>query len=103
MVEDIRQKISVGRNEYSRHAVDQTIKRRIAVHEVAEAIMSQSIIIEDYPDDKYGPSCLVFGFTELGRPLHIQCSYADHRPLIKIITVYEPDEDLWIDHKIRRK
>ena len=101
MIEDIKQKVAAGQYEYSRHAVDQTIKRRIAVHEVAEAITSQSMIIEDYPDDKYGPSCLVFGFTEAGRPLHMQCSNPD-RPLIKIITAYEPDEDLWIDYKIRR-
>ena len=84
MIEDIRHKVAAGRYEYSKHAVDQTIKRRIAVQEVAEAIMSQSMIIEDYPNDKYGPSCLVLGFTEAGRPLHIQCSYPD-RPLIKII------------------
>jgi len=102
MIDDIRQKAAAGQYEYSRHAVDQTIKRRIAVHEVAEAIASQSLIIEDYPDDKYGPSCLVFGVTKAGRPLHIQCSYPD-RPLVKIITAYEPDKDLWIDYKIRRK
>ena len=102
MIEDIRHKVAAGQYEYSRHAVDQTIKRRIAVHEVAEAITSQSILIEDYPDDKYGPSCLVFGFTEAGRPLHIQCSYPN-LPLIKIITAYEPVKDLWIDYKIRRK
>jgi hypothetical protein len=57
MIEDIRHKVAAGQYEYSRHAVDQTIKRRIAVHEVAEAITSQSMLIEDYPDDKYGPSC----------------------------------------------
>jgi hypothetical protein len=102
MIDAIKQKAAAGQYEYSRHAVDQTIKRRIAVHEVAEAIASQSLIIEDYPDDKYGPSCLLFGVTEAGRPLHIQCSYPD-RLLIKIITVYEPDKDLWIDYKIRRK
>jgi hypothetical protein len=37
----------------------------IVVHEVAEAIASQSLIIEDYPDDKYDPSCLVFGVVEV--------------------------------------
>jgi len=42
------------------------------------------------------------GVTEAGRPLHIQCSYPT-RPLIKIITTYEPDKDLWIDYKIRRE
>jgi hypothetical protein len=102
MIDDIRQKTAAGQYEYSRHAVDQTIRRRIAVHEVTEAIESQSLIIEDYPDDKYGPSCLVFVVTGAGRPLHIQCSYPD-RPLVKIITAYEPDKDLWIDYKIRRK
>lgn len=72
MIDDIRQKVATGRYEYSKHAVDQIVKRRIAVQEVAEAIASQSLIIEDYQDDKYGPSCLVFGVTEAGRPLHIQ-------------------------------
>lgn len=102
MIEDIRQKIIAGQYEYSRHAVDQTIRRRITVREVTEAVTSESLIIEDYPDDKYGPSCLIFGLTEAGRPLHIQCSYPD-RLQIKIITAYEPDKDLWIEHKIRRK
>jgi len=27
-----------------------------------------------HPDDKYGPSRLVFGVTEAGRPLHFQYS-----------------------------
>jgi len=102
MIDDIKQKTATGQYEYSKHAVDQTIKRRIAVYEIAEAIASQSLIIEDYPDDKYSPSCLILGFTEAGRPLHIQCSYPD-RSLVKIITAYEPDKELWIDYKIRRK
>ncbi len=59
-------------------------------------------IIEDYPDDKFGPSCLIYGRTKLERPLHIQCSYPA-RPKIKIITVYEPDPEEWIDFKIRRR
>ena len=28
--------------------------------------------VEDYLDDKYPPSCLIFRLTEAGRPLHIQ-------------------------------
>ena len=58
-------------------------------------------IIEDYPDDKYAPSCLLLGFTENGRPLHIQVSYID-AALVKIITVYEPDELEWIDFSQRK-
>lgn len=41
MIDDIRQKIATGQYEYSKHAVDQTIKRRIAVQDVVEAIASK--------------------------------------------------------------
>ena len=85
----------------SKHAVDQSIIRQISVAEIADAIISSDEIIEDYPDDKYGPSCLILGFTQNGRPLHIQCSYP-RRLLVKLVTVYEPDRDLWIDYRFRR-
>jgi hypothetical protein len=101
MIEAIRQKINKGLYEYSKHAVDQSILRNISVADVVEAIGS-GVIIEDYPDDKYGPSCLILGFTAANRPLHIQCT-TDVREILKIITLYEPDDDLWIDLRIRRK
>jgi len=77
------------------------LTRDIAVAEVEQAILSRCQVIEDYPEDKYGPSCLILGFTNAGRPLHIQCSYPT-RPLIKIITLYQPDPNLWIDYRIRK-
>lgn len=99
MIEEIRDKIAAGQFEYSKHAVDQSILRHITVQETREAIANAQII-EDYPNDKYVPSCLMLGFTSTQRPLHIQCSYPS-RPLVKIITVYEPDPDLWVDFKVR--
>lgn len=101
MIEGIRAKFERRQYEFSKHAVDQSIIRDIGVGEVEEAIGGQSEIIEDYPKDKYGPSCLVLGFTKAGRPLHVQCSYPT-RPLVKIITLYEPDPDLWINFRVRR-
>ncbi len=101
MITDIRAKIASGQFEFSQHAVDQSIIRHISVQEVREAIANGQII-EDYPRDKYGPSCLVFGRTLSNRPLHIQCSYPS-RPLIKIITLYEPDPKRWINFRIRRR
>jgi hypothetical protein len=101
MIEGIRGKFERRQYEFSKHAVDQSIIRDIRVAEVEDAISGQSEIIEDYPEDKYGPSCLVLGFTKAGRPLHVQCSYPS-RPLVKIITLYEPDPDLWIDFWVRR-
>ena len=101
MIDDIRAKIVRGRFEFSKHPVDQTIIRGVTVDEIRQAI-SAGEIIEDYPDDKYGASCLVFGQTESGRALHVQCSHPS-REVIKIITVYEPDPDLWLDFKRRVK
>ena len=100
IIDDIRDKIASGQFEFSQHAVDQSIVRHISVQELREAI-AVGEVIEDYPDDKYGPSCLVFGVTLARRPLHIQCS-DPARPLVKIITLYEPDPQRWVDVKVRR-
>ncbi len=100
MIEQIREKIAQGQFEFTKHAVDQSILRRISVSELREAI-ADGEIIEDYPDDKYGPSCLIFGWTQAHRPLHIQCSHPS-RPLIKIITLYEPSSEQWVDFKERK-
>ncbi len=99
-IEEILEKIKQDKFEFSQHALDRTIIRRITVQEIKEAIANGEII-EDYPNDKYGPSCLIFGSTLTNRALHIQCSYPS-RPLIKIITLYEPDPKRWINLKVRR-
>ncbi len=97
----IRRKIRIGQVEFSQHAADQSIIRGISMQDFRDA-MEQSEVIEDYPHDKYGPSCLVLGFTLSQRPLHIHCSYP-MRPIIKIITLYEPEPSRWIDFKVRRQ
>ncbi|MCI0886995.1 MAG: DUF4258 domain-containing protein [Chloroflexi bacterium] len=100
MIEDIRRKVIDDQFEFSLHAVDNSIIRRISVQELRQAIAAGEVI-EDYHHDKYGPSCLIFGYTESGRPIHIQCSYPN-RDLIKIITLYEPNEANWIEFRARR-
>jgi len=101
MIEQIQAKVSAGEFEFTRHAADQSILRQITVHEIREAIENGEII-EDYPEDKYTPSCLILGFTKSGRPLHVQCSHPS-RPIIKVITLYQPDPALWVDYKVRRE
>jgi len=54
----IVEKIKHKKYEFSRHALDQSIIRGIGVSEMEQAILENAIIIEDYPNDKYGPSCL---------------------------------------------
>jgi hypothetical protein len=101
LIEEIRQKITSDQFEFSKHAVNQSILRGIRVPEVREVIISGQVI-EDYPDDKYGPSCLVSGSTQANRNIHVQCSYPS-RPFIKIITLYEPDSKQWSDNFTKRK
>ena len=95
----IQEKFSQNLFEFSKHAADRIILRHITVNEIKEAIQGRELI-EDYPLDKYGPSCLISGKTHQNRFLHVQCSYPS-RPLIKIVTVYEPDPEEWIDFKGR--
>ena len=101
VIDEIRNRIARGLFEFSQHAVDQSITRHIRVQELREAIAGGEVV-EDYPDDKYGPSCLVFGVTLMNRPLHIQCSYPS-RPLVKISTLYEPDPQRWVNFRRRRR
>jgi uncharacterized protein DUF4258 len=101
VLDDIRAKVAKRQYEFSKHALDQMIVRDISVAELEEAISNRSEVIEDYPEDKYGPSCLILGFTDSRRPPHVQCSYAT-RPLVKVITTYEPDPDLWTDLRVRK-
>ena len=53
-------------------------------------------------DYDWGGRRLILGYTDRGRPLHVQCSYPS-RPLVKIVTVYEPDPSLWMDLRIRKR
>ncbi len=94
----IQEKIRTEDYRYSDHAVKRMIKRAIDRHEVEEAILVGELI-EEYPDDKYSPTCLIYGKTRAGRVLHVQASLP---PLVVIVTAYEPDSEQWIDGKIRR-
>jgi hypothetical protein len=100
LVDSLRKKIETDQFEFSKHAVDQSILRNISVQEMREAIANGDII-EEYPDDKYWPSYLIYGRTVEGRPLHVQCSHPS-RPLVKIVTLYEPDPAQLINFRERR-
>jgi hypothetical protein len=44
MIQAIRAKVAVGEYEFSQHAVDQSILRRVLVGEIAEAIANGEIM-----------------------------------------------------------
>lgn len=94
----IRAAFRAGQYEISRHAGVRMLRRAIRTSEIEEAVAGAEII-EMYPDDKYGPSVLLLGFTRTGRPLHIQVAHERMR----IVTVYEPDPAEWVDWRYRRR
>jgi hypothetical protein len=98
-IEPIQERITKGDYLFTQHAVKRMTERRITRHEVEEAV-GNGEIIEEYPDDKYGPSCLIYGVTQAEKILHVQAS---HVPRVKIITVYEPTPDEWEDGKVRKR
>ena len=97
---EIRSQLSIYAFRYSDHAFERAIVRGITREEIVQA-SSSITVIENYPDDKYGPSCLVLGYTADNRPLHIQVSLAEESETL-IITLYEPDPSEWEDYRRRR-
>lgn len=59
------------------------------------SVIEQGEIIEDYPDDPRGRSCLMFGRGEGRRPLHVVCSPKED--YLAIITAYLPNLRGWIE------
>ena len=87
---------------YLPHAVSQMARpqRRIRRNEVESVVMTGEVI-EDYPNDSRGHSCLLLGYGRSGRPIHVVC--APKADYLAIITAYLPDPDLWDDSFRRRK
>lgn len=76
------------------HAIQQMSRpnRMITIAEV-EAVVVTGELIEDYPEDVRGHSCLLFGLGEEDRPVHVVC--APKNDYLAIITAYIPDPAQW--------
>ena len=100
LLAQIRECFSRSSYVFTWHAIEKGEERGILIDEVEEAVLAEDAeIIEDYPEDSRGPSCLVLGWTVRRRPLHVQVSYP---PDVRVITVYEPELERWIDYRVRR-
>jgi len=98
ILESVKRAVSTERYNITLHARREMSPERddISEKELVEAI-SNGEIIEDYHNDKPFPSCLIFGRTEEGRPIHVVCAYSKDDDIAIIITTYEPDINMWID------
>ncbi len=98
----IQAKIINGKYIVSFTHTEKVRLRRIEAKEIEEAIC-KGAIIEPYPDDPRGPSCLILGFTSQNRPLHVVCGKIEEEEIL-IITAYEPDsKEREADWKTRKR
>jgi hypothetical protein len=95
----IKTRVVSGKYQARLHALQRVNERGILPHEVREALLNCKVI-EDYPDDRRGHSCLVWGVSSLGRDLHAVCGVSED--IVWVITIYEPDTEEWETPEKRR-
>jgi len=101
-VVQIQEKVKQRRYRLTSHAERERGSDRITIQEIEEALLShQAEVIEGYPEDVRGRSCLVLGFTRGASPLHLVCGLGSKELII--ITVYRPDPEQWINWRLRRQ
>lgn len=95
----IKQAVRRGEYELSLHADEERLNDHLTIAEIEEILRSCEVL-ERYPEDQRGESCLVLGFSG-GRPVHIVCGRTRQDKLF-LITVYIPSEPKWKDPRTRR-
>lgn len=95
----IRNKVRKQEYDLSSHAHQERQEEQITVNEIEQALL-KGAIIEKYPNDPRGESCLV-AWKVNNQSLHVICGRRGERLLI--VTVYRPKLPIWIDYKTRTK
>ena len=93
VLERIRMQAKARNMSFTLHADQEEFEEIIDTFEILDAISAWQIL-ENYPEHRRGPCCLLCGFTRYGRPIHVVCTTA--QPVLIIITVYEPKLPKWI-------
>ncbi|MDO8585622.1 MAG: DUF4258 domain-containing protein [Armatimonadota bacterium] len=76
-------------------------ERGVSADEVRQALASGEVI-EDYPNDLPYPSRLILGWRG-ARPIHVVAAHDRVEDQTIVITVYEPDANLWESGFRRRR
>jgi hypothetical protein len=86
---------------FTRHAFERVFERAIPPDAVLR-IIEEGEVIASYPDDLPFPSVLILGF-EGGTPLHAVVARDPESGICFVVTVYQPNRDLWSeDFRTRR-
>jgi hypothetical protein len=88
----IRAQASAQAIRITQHAHQEMVEDGVLLERLLEALKTGEII-ENYPEHRRGPCCLIDGTTREGRHLHVACTTS--LPVLVIITVYEPRPPKW--------
>ena len=83
----IQKKIRNDDYFFSLHGDQERQNDNLAITEVEEVLLNGRIL-EQYNDTGRGKSCLVVGFTQKGKPIHVVCGKKED--VLAIITIYIP-------------
>ncbi len=97
----IRTEITQQSYEISIHADNERLADGLTVLQL-EVALSNCEVLERYPDDPRGESCLVLGLTHEGTPIHTVCGRNPAGHLI-LITVYIPTMPKWQEPRTRNR
>ena len=97
-IEDLIRAIRSGNVAIIRHADQERHQDKLSFDEVYFST-SHGEIIEEYPTDSPYPSCLVYGDTFGGDPLHSVWAYNESNGAAVLITVYRLDPERWVDYR----
>jgi hypothetical protein len=100
MLEGIRAHALTNNVRITQHAQQEMAEEDITLDEVLQSIASAQLL-ENYPEHRRGPCCLLSGRTTNSRPVHIVCTTA--QAALIIITVYEPKPPKWVTPTQRRQ
>jgi hypothetical protein len=100
IVQYIQERIRNNRYEISLHAERERENDDLLVADVEESVLLSGELLEDYPDDPRGHSCLVLGFNRTGNAIHTVWGLLP-TDWVRLITVYVPRSPEWIDPRTR--
>lgn len=101
MLSEIQGAFRSGTYVVSRHGLARLLDRAIDLEDAALAVHDDAPeVIEDYPNDRRGPSMLILCQGPSGAWYHVLCA---HQVLTKLVTIYQPDPSHWTEDFRRRK
>lgn len=95
----IKENIITGKWYFSSHALKRCDERNIDIEELVVSLINGDLL-EHYPDDPRGESCLILSQIN-SKAVHAVCGIHEGNTIF--ITVYYPEPPKWIDERTRRE